>query len=262
MLVRAEKHRDWTHAFRFVVVLFVACTASATLQSLAPKGTLVSHAETMLAQPAAVNDIVVDAGSGVIWGVLGGFRTIVADFLFLRGYIAWEDRKLTEYETLAELAVLVDPRPEIFWKFASTTIAFDMPVWRIEEGGGMENVPLSVQRRIRLEHMERAVAFLEKGAARFPENPMFPIEMGKIVLNASEDFDRTAELFLRAWRMDTAPPFIGRLISRVLESAGRPEEGLQILRRDLERIDPNHPEGFIPLIHQRISELEEIVGSD
>lgn len=260
MWVRLKTSFDWNRVVSGVATLVALLAVSVTLQALAPREPVVRGAQIVEIE-ASLGAIVERGGAGAIWGVLGGFRSIVADMVFLRSYVVWEESKLAEYDALGRLAVSIDPRPEIFWRYAATTLAFDMPVWRIRQTGGENVVPIGVQTRIRTEQMERAVAFLQEGRELFPDASFFPIEMGKIVLTASGDHDRAAELFLAAWEMEDAPPFIGRLLSRVLESAGRIDEALALMRADLDHLDPDDPESFIPLVHQRIAELEALTDA-
>ena len=256
----AESLRDlrmrWVRILGVCVVLFVA---SGLIQGLAPKGPLISGAEKM---EFSIDEAVLDtrAGSGLIFGILGGFRTLVADVMWLRMHEAWMDKDLAETEALINLTVLIDPRPFTFWQAGSHTIAFDMPVWRIRQGGGESIMPESLQSTIREEQGLRSVRFLEQGAAIHPDDPRFPIEIGKIYLNAVKDEAKTIEYFRKAWEMPNRPYYIGRLLARVLENAGQPREALEVLYQDYERLPKDDPEAFIPLVLERIAELERALG--
>ncbi|MGB0371935.1 MAG: tetratricopeptide repeat protein [Opitutales bacterium] len=233
----------------------VVFLASGLSQNLAPRDQLVTG--SLASVPKIDTDLLGNrVGSGLIFGILGGFRTIAADISWLRMNEAWEDRNLAETEALIRLTLLIDSRPEVFWKAGAHTIGFDMPVWRIREGGGESVVPQSVQERIRREQMQKAVDLLEQGARLYPENPMFPIETGKVYLNATKDYEKTIEYFRKAWEMPNSPPYIGRLLARVLETVGRPEEALEILRVDLWQLSADDPEAYIGLVRERIAELE------
>ena len=51
-------------------------------------------------------------GQGLVVGVLGGFRTIVADFLWLQLNQHWEQRDRVKVDALARLVTTLDPRPD------------------------------------------------------------------------------------------------------------------------------------------------------
>ena len=88
----------------------------------------------------------------------------------------------------------------------------------------------------------------------------FLIEIGKVYLNGTQDYEKTAEYFRAAWEMPNRPYFIGRLLARVLERAGRPREALEVLYVDYERLPKDEPEAFIPL-EERIAELRVPLAS-
>lgn len=238
------------------IILIAAFTGSAMLQPLAPKDPLIKGAQTSAFKidPGIVGK---RAGSGIIFGILGGFRTLAADITWLRYYEAWADYDLAETEALIHLTVLIDPNVEIFWRTGAHTLAFDMPVWRIRERGGEGQVPKTVQERIQTEQMERAITLLKQGEALHPDKPMFPIEIGKIYLNRKQDYANTVKYFRKAWEMPNKPAYIGRLLARVLsDRLGQREEALAVLRHDLATLPADDPESFLGLVQERIYELE------
>lgn len=235
-----------------VTLLF---SMSAAIKTMAPSRTLIEGAQ--------VNTLEIDAellgnraGSGLIFGILGGFRTIAADISWLRMNEAWEDKLLAETEALIRLTLLIDSRPEVFWKAGAHTLTFDMPVWRIRAGGGESVVPESVQERIHGEQLQRGVDLLKQGALLYPESPTFPIEIGKFYLIKNEDFAKAATYFRMAWEMPNSPYFVGRALARVLERDGRPKEALDVLKADLKQLPADDPESYIDLVRERIAEIE------
>ena len=88
----------------------------------------------------------------------------------------------------------------------------------------------------------------------------FPIEIGKMYLSGAKDFGKTIEYFRAAWEMPNRPYYIGRLLARVLETSGRPREALEVLYADFERLPKDEPEAFVPLVLERIGELETALG--
>ena len=238
------------------LILFIC---SGLIQGLTPEGPMIEGAQ--VAQLDVGDEVLASrAGSGLIFGILGGFRTLAADITWLRMNEAWEDKNLAETEALIRLTVLIDPRPEVFWRTGGHTLAFDMPVWRIRSRGDEFGMPESIQRKIREEQLERGVKFLLEGARIHPENPNFPIWIGQFYLNAFQDYEKTIQYFRQAWKMKGAPYHIGRLLARVLERAGRPREALEILYADLEKLPAGDPEAFVPFVKERIAELENSLG--
>ncbi|MEM7673665.1 MAG: tetratricopeptide repeat protein [Verrucomicrobiota bacterium] len=241
--------------FRWFGITGVIFIASSILQYLRPQEPLVigSHPAFVSIDRSILEDY---AGSGLVFGILGGFRTITANIVWLRMNEAWEDRNLAETEALIRLALLIDPRPEVFWRTGAHTIGFDMPVWRIRSSGGESVVNLGIQNSIRREQMFKAIELLKQGASLYPDNPTFPIEIGKVYLNSALDFEMTIQYFKQAWEMPNAPFYIGRLLARVMETAGRPHEALEVLREDLKKLPEDDPEAYIDIVRMRIAELE------
>jgi hypothetical protein len=53
-------------------------------------------------------------GQGVLLGILGGFRTVVADGAWIRSYVLWERRDRAGCEALMRTSCLLDPRARFF----------------------------------------------------------------------------------------------------------------------------------------------------
>ena len=75
-------------------------------------------------------------GQGLVIGVLGGFRAVMADFLWIRTNTIWERRDRVKLDAMVRLVTTLDPRPDFFWINGARMIAYDVPNWRIREEGG------------------------------------------------------------------------------------------------------------------------------
>ena len=144
-----------------------------------------------------VQDVEAAAGEGVMIGLLGGFRAVMADFLWVKTNAVWEDRDLPETQAMIRLVTTVDSRPLIFWVNGARMIAYDMPVWRTEEAGGDAIVPATVRRRFEVEQAEAALRLLRRGLSFHPEAPLLLIEMGNIHQRRLGDPAGGAEFYRR-----------------------------------------------------------------
>ena len=54
-------------------------------------------------------------GQGAFLAALGGFRAVVADFLWIEGHIAWEQTEWGKMENLFNNVVTLQPRNTMFW---------------------------------------------------------------------------------------------------------------------------------------------------
>lgn len=173
----------------------------------------------------------VAAGQGVTLGLLGGFRSIVADFTWLRLHVIWEQRDLPATEALLGLVTAIDPRPLYFWVNGARIIAFDMTAWRIAEAGGYDAVPLVQQERMGVEQARLAIRRIDEAMKFHPNNAALWIERANIELNRLHDTAAAAASYRRAWELPGAPHFAARLHAELLRRLGRKPEALAWLVR-------------------------------
>ncbi len=196
-------------------------------------------------------------GQGLVLGVLGGFRSICADLLWIRLYAAWEESDRPRVEALANLVTAIDPRPAFFWINAARIIAYDMPAWRLAEGGGPEKVTPARRAAIDREQAEQAFDLLRRGLEFHPRDPLLPIEFAQIHLNRLRDLPAAAEWFGRAAALPDAPPYAARMQAELLRQAGRPQAALDRLTRLHPTLPSDDPTAQADVVLQRIRDLEQ-----
>src|SRR4051812_38609326 len=69
---------------------------------------------------------------GLSVGVLGGFRALAADLVWLRAYVAWERHDAAATEALIKLTTTLDVRCLRFWISGARIMAYEIPNWRVE----------------------------------------------------------------------------------------------------------------------------------
>lgn len=200
------------------------------------------------------------AGQGVVTGVLGGFRALAADFLWLKANATWEDADLPATQTTIRAVTAIDPRPLYFWVNGARMIAFDMPQWRIEQGGGFDVVPESVQARINEEQARVALDLLAAASRFHPRDPILLIEAANIHLRRLGDVEAAAQLYRDAAEMPDAPFYAARIHAELLRSLGRKREALDWLVSVHPTLPSKVPEALSGVVLARISELEDELG--
>ena len=163
---------------------------------------------------------------GLSFGVLGGFRTIAADLVWLKTYVAWEERDASTAESMLQLTTALDPRPLGFWINGARMIAYDFAAWHIEQGEGTRQISESEREAISRSHAGRAVLFLERAAEFHPGVAALWIERANIELNCARDVDAAAESYRRASQMPDAPFFAARIHAELLRRLHRKSEAL------------------------------------
>jgi hypothetical protein len=225
-------------------------TGAATFAALAVAGWVLAPLErSAWAQVAAnapelrADTLAGDLGQGAVVGLLGGFRSLVADFVYLKAWSDWDEHDLRGTVTHLRLTTAIDPRPVYFWINGARMMANDMPGWRVEQAGGWETVPVAVQRTFAREQAALGIAYLEEGLRANPNSPLLHLEIAYTQLNrllrvandagdpeaARQAMLRAADAFGRAAALPGAPYVAARMRGRWLAKAGRPREALDWL---------------------------------
>ena len=197
-------------------------------------------------------------GQGVMIGLFGGFRSIIANIFYIRGYHYWEQKDVLQTQTALSLANEVNPASMYFWLNRVRMVAYDFPVWRIQEQGGFDLVPESVQRRFFAEEAERALRILDRAEIYHLQRHEIPLERAQIYLNRLEDKENAGKFFLIASKMKNAPAYAERLHAQMLYDLGHQQAAYDFLRSVFNPPAPGaEPTPREILLLQRIRSLED-----
>jgi hypothetical protein len=209
------------------------------------------------AQPALrLDSSVAAAGQGVTLALLGGFRALVADAVWLRMYASWEKQDLPAADTLIRLVTAIDPRPVYFWLNGARIIAYDLTAWRIALAGGYDRVSGARQDEIGREQAALALQFLERAMAFHPQSADLWIERANIELNRLHDIGAAAASYRRAYEQPDAPYFAARLHGELLRRMNRQAEALAWLKQLHPTLPPGVEGARADLVLERIRDLE------
>jgi tetratricopeptide (TPR) repeat protein len=199
-------------------------------------------------------------GQGVILGLLGGFRALVANALWLRTNYSWEKLDLPQTQTLIRLTVTADPRPLYFWQNGARMIGYDMPNWRIDFAGGYDKVPEAVRRRFDEEQSAVALRMLGRALEYHPDHPLLYVEIANIHQRRLGDEETAARYYKLAADQPTAPYYAPRIYAELLRKLGRKQEAYDYLLKLLPTLPLNDSYAMAWVVHDRIRELEEEMG--
>jgi tetratricopeptide (TPR) repeat protein len=169
-------------------------------------------------------------GQGLTLGVLGGFRALAADMVWLRANVSWERREVEATEAWLRLGTTLDSRPLFFWLQGARMLAWDMPGWRIEAEGGAAVVPGARQGAIVAEQAARGLAYLEQARRFHPDRAAVDVEVGNLQLQRRGDLAAAAAAYRAAAQRPDAPYYAARLHAEMLRRLGRDAEALAWLR--------------------------------
>jgi hypothetical protein len=208
-------------------------------------------------QPALrLNSSMTAAGQGVTLALLGGFRALVADVVWVRMYALWEQHDLPATQSLIQLVTAIDPRPVYFWINGARILAHDFSAWRLDMAGGYEAAGPSVEQRINREQGTVALGHLAAAMEFHPANPDLWIERANIELHRLRDPDAAAESYRRAWEQPKAPYYAARLHAELLRRQGRKAEALAWLVKLHPTLPPGDDGAARDVVLDRIRELE------
>lgn len=195
-------------------------------------------------------------GQGITLGLLGGFRALVANGLWLSANAAWMDSDRTRTQTYIGLTTTVDPRPLFFWINGSRIIGYDIPHWRIEARGGEEQVPQTVQDQFVTEQAQDGIRLLTRGLDFHPNDPLLLIEIANLHDRRLKDLKTATEFYRIASEQPRAPAYAARVYAEFLRRQGRQKEAYEFYKELLPTLpkDINH----MPwVVYDRIRDLEE-----
>jgi len=208
-----------------------------------------------------VNETISESpGAGALFGWLGGFKALAADFLWLRMYAGWEDRDLPGTQTLIRAVVAVDPRPVYFWLNGARILAYDLPAWRIAAEGGYEVVSATRRRGLEVEHAQMAIRHIQAARRVQAGQAALWVEQANIELNKLGDLAAAAESYRRAWVEPRGPYYAARIHGELLRRQGKNAEAYAWLRELHPQLPAEDDAADAPLVLARLQELENVLA--
>lgn len=200
-------------------------------------------------------------GEGLAVSILGGFRVILADLVWLRLNAVWEDQEWAKLSAMIRLVTILDPQTEFFWINSARMIAYDVPSWRIRSAGA--DAPLSKSQRatINLQQAEEAFILLHRALEFHPDSARLPIEIAQIYMNRLKDDAQAAKWFLKASQLPNVPEFTHLIYAELLCRQRKEIEAYQYLTH-LYRSLKSRSTSQQALILARIRHLEEQLAFD
>lgn len=203
-----------------------------------------------------VRELDASLGQGLTLGLFGGFRAVIADFLWLETNSFWERQDLPATQTMISAVVTSDPRPLYFWINGARMIAYDMPFWRFDAAGGLDQITPETRRRIEEEQAWVALALLDRALEVHPRHPLLLVEIANIHLRRRNDLLTSAAYYRLAAEQAGAPYYVARIYAEVLKKLGRHREAYDWLCAIYPKLPPDDPMAMASLVRERIKELE------
>jgi hypothetical protein len=170
-------------------------------------------------------------GQGVLLGILGGLRTVVADLTWIRSYVLWERKDRPGCEALMRTACALDPHSRYFWENTGYAIGFDMAHWEIRRRGGYAKVPTETQQRIFRQYARRGIDVLDEGIGRSKAPAPLLLCAAQLAETKLKDHALAVRYYQQAAESYDAPWFAARICAIIMWEDGRREEAYRWFRK-------------------------------
>lgn len=200
-------------------------------------------------------------GKGITLAVLGGYRNVAANFVWLSMYGDWQYRRKAEVLKKMELAVTLNANALYFWVDGSRIIANDMPVWQVGEAA-MESLfvePSGIE--IRKQYGEQALRFLEDAPGELATQIPILLEKAVICWQRLADLDRALTYLEMAVARSDVPYYVCRVYAELLIKDGRKQKAYEYLKAHYASLPDSDQRAMKPLVARRIAELENELRS-
>ena len=159
---------------------------------------------------------------------LSGFRSLVADALFLQAHVAWEQTEWGRVLLLFRQVTALQPRTLLFWDMAAWHMAWNASTAALNDPSQPR---LALRIKGQRDYLQLGRDFLERGIENNPERPHLYEALARLYRDKYGDHEQAAEFFAKAAALPGAPGYEKRFAAYELaECAGREREAYGRLR--------------------------------
>lgn len=181
---------------------------------------------------------------------LSGFRSLVADALFIQAHVAWERTEWGRVLLLFRQVTTLQPRAILFWDMAAWHMAWNASVAALNDP---TQPRLALRVKAQREYFQLGKDFLERGIQNNPERPQLYEALARLYRDKYIDHEHAAEFFAKAAALPGAPSYEKRFAAYELSHCeGREREAYERLRH-LYDLGENER---LPTLLRRLQDLE------
>jgi hypothetical protein len=166
-------------------------------------------------------------GQTAFIAVLGGFRSVIADLLFIDAHAAWERTDWTHLLLRLRQATELQPQAIMFWDIAGWHMAWNASIAAEND----ESKPPTERKRSSREYIELGRDFLNRGIAFNPNKPQLYEALARLQRDRLHDHAGAAENFYNASQLPGCAAYDERFSAYELSACeGREREAYERLR--------------------------------
>jgi len=182
---------------------------------------------------------------------LSGFRSLVADFIFIQAHSAWEQTQWGRVLLLFRQATALQSRSLMFWDMAAWHMAWNASVG-VWNDSSLPND--AVRRKTEREYFALGKDFLERGIRNNPDHALLYESLGRLYREKYKDHAAAASCFELAASKPDAPDYDRRFAAYELSYVpGREREAYARLQSLYDRGEHER----LPTLLKRLKFLEE-----
>ncbi|MFL6589187.1 MAG: hypothetical protein ACJ8M4_03350 [Chthoniobacterales bacterium] len=181
---------------------------------------------------------------------LSGFRSLVADALFIQAHVAWERTEWGRVLFLFRQVTTLQPRAVLFWEMAAWHMAWNASTAVMNDPSQPR---LALRAKAAHEYFDLGRDFLERGIKNNPDRPELYEALARLYRDKYEDHEHAAEYFARAAALPGAHAYVERFAAYELaESPGRERDAY----RQLRALYDSGEQERLPALLRHLKELE------
>jgi hypothetical protein len=159
---------------------------------------------------------------------LSGFRSLVADALFIQAHVAWERTEWGRVLFLFRQVTTLQPRAVLFWDMAAWHMAWNASTAAMNDPAQPR---LALRVKAAREYFQVGKDFLERGIKNNPERPELYEALARLYRDKYEDHERASEFFAKAANLPRARAYTRRFAAyELVQCAGRERDAYAQLR--------------------------------
>ena len=182
---------------------------------------------------------------------LSGFRAIVADFLFIQAYVAWERTEWGRVLFLFRQVTTLQPHVPLFWETAAWHMAWNASAAAMNDPSQPR---LALRVKAQREYLALGKDFLERGIINNPDNARLYESLGRLYRDKYNNHELASDFYAKAGALPGAPTCNKRFAAYELSYCeGREHEAYQRLRALYDEGEKER----LPTLIKRLKSLEE-----
>ncbi len=182
---------------------------------------------------------------------LSGFRSLVADAMWIQAHSAWERTEWGKMYRLFNNVTTLQPRMLMFWDMAAWHMAWNASVAAMND----ESQPREALRvREQWRYFDLGKDFLERGIKNNPDRYLLYERLGVLYRDKYQDYCNAAEQFGKAAAIEGSPAYNNRFYGYMLAKCeGKEKEAYEHLKLLYDSGEDQH----LPSLITSLVELEE-----